>query len=158
MKLRTLFLLLLLAAISVFAAINWATFTAPTTLSLVFGSVHAPLGLVMLGLTAFLTLVFILFLVFIQTSALLEVRRSGRELQAARELAENAEASRFAALQGVIEKEMQKISDTGRQSCAEVLARLDKLDGSLSSAIEQSGNTLAAYIGELEDRLEKGVR
>ncbi|MHB1226798.1 MAG: hypothetical protein ACYC0O_04635 [Desulfurivibrionaceae bacterium] len=37
-----------------------------------------------------------------------------------------------------------------------MLARLDQLDRDLRSAVEQSGNTLAAYIGELEDRLEKG--
>ena len=158
MKLSTFFLLLFLAVISVFAAINWGTFTAPATLSLAFGAVHAPLGLIMLGIVAFLTALFILSLAFIQTSALLEVRRRERELQAMRELAEKAEASRFTALQAVLEKEAQRIVDMGKESGAEMLARLDKLESALSSAIEQSGNSLAAYIGEFEDRLERGAR
>ena len=42
MKLRTLFLLIFMAAISVFAALNWSTFTAPTTLSLAFASYRRP--------------------------------------------------------------------------------------------------------------------
>lgn len=64
-----------------FAAINWGAFTTPTTLSLLFGFVQAPLGLIMLGLTALLTFVFLLFAVFLQTSALLDIRRRERELQ-----------------------------------------------------------------------------
>ena len=39
---------------------------------------------------------------------------------------------------------------------ADVQTRLDQLDQDLRSAIEQAGNTLAAYIGELEGRLERG--
>ncbi|MDD5245594.1 MAG: hypothetical protein PHU49_16420, partial [Syntrophorhabdaceae bacterium] len=66
MKLRTLFLLIVLAAVSVFAALNWSSFTVPTTLSVGFGAIQAPLGLIMLGCTAFLTALFILFLIFIQ--------------------------------------------------------------------------------------------
>ncbi len=157
MKLSTFFLFLFLAVISVFAAINWGTFTTPATLSLVFGAVHAPLGLIMLGIVAFLTALFILSLVLIQASALLEVRRRERELQAMRELAEKAESSRFTALQEIFEKETQRIVDMGKESGAEMLTRLEKLESALGSAIEQSGNSLAAYIGELEDRLERGA-
>jgi hypothetical protein len=37
---------------------------------------------------------------------------------------------------------------------AEALARIDQARNELRDSIEQAGNTLAAYIGELEDRLE----
>ena len=37
-----------------------------------------------------------------------------------------------------------------------VETRLDRLDRDLRSVVEVAGNTLAAYIGELEDRLERG--
>jgi len=36
-----------------------------------------------------------------------------------------------------------------------VQTRLDQLHQDLRSTIEQAGNTLAAYIGEFEDRLER---
>lgn len=158
MKIRTLFLLIIIAAISAFAALNWSAFTTPTTLSLVFYTVQAPLGLTMLGLTAFLTGLFILFAVSIQTSALIGGHRQERELQSMRELAEHAETSRFTKLNELLEREVQKLADMDKESRTEVLSRLDKLETALNSAIDESGNSLSAYIGELEDRLEKGVR
>ena len=36
-----------------------------------------------------------------------------------------------------------------------ILARLDRLEQVLLTAIEQSGNSLAACIGEIEDRLDR---
>jgi hypothetical protein len=38
-----------------------------------------------------------------------------------------------------------------------VLERIDQSERQLRSAVEQSGNTLAAYIGELEDRMEQSA-
>ena len=40
-------------------------------------------------------------------------------------------------------------------SQAAVLERMERLERDLRVLIEQSGNGLAAHIGELEDRLEK---
>lgn len=39
-----------------------------------------------------------------------------------------------------------------------MLARVEQLERELRTLIEQSGNTLAAYFGEYEDRLEKTKR
>lgn len=156
MKVRTLFLLLTLAAIAAFTALNWSAFMTPTTLSLGVANVQAPLGLVMLGLVAFLAALFLVFVVYLQTSVLLEARRHARELQANRELAGQAEASRFTELRGFLEAELRRQAGLDAESRAILLARLDQLDRDLRSAVEQSGNTLAAYIGELEDRLERG--
>lgn len=157
MKVRTLFLLLALVAVAAFTALNWSAFMAPTTLSLGVAVVQAPLGLVMLGLLAFLAALFLVFVVYLQTSVLLEARRHARELQANRELAGQAEASRFTELHGFLEVELKRQTILDVESRAVVLARLDQLDRDLLSAVEQAGNTLAAYIGELEDRLEKGT-
>ena len=156
MKARTLLLLLAVVAIAAFTALNWNAIMAPATLSLGIANVQAPLGLVMLGLVAFLAALFLVFVVYLQTSVLLEARRHARELQANRELADQAEASRFTELRGFLEMELKRQAGLDAESKAVVLARLDQLDRDLRSAVEQSGNTLAAYIGELEDRLERG--
>ena len=157
MKIRTLFLLIVLVAISAFAALNWSAFMVPTTLSLGVGVVQAPLGLVMLGLLAFLTALFLVFVVYVQASVLVDARRHARELQANRELANQAEASRFTELRGYLEVELKKLAGLDAESRAAVQARLDQLDHDLRSAVEESGNTLAAYFGELEDRLQRGA-
>jgi hypothetical protein len=155
MKVRTLFLLIVLGAITVFAALNWNAFMAPTTLSLGIVNVQAPLGIIMLGLLAFLSAVFLVFIVSLQTSVLFEARRHARELQANRELADQAEASRFTELRGFLEGELKRQAGFEAESKGAVLARLDQLEQDLRASVEQSGNMLSAYIGELEDRLEK---
>lgn len=155
MKLSTLLLLVILGLIGIFAALNWSTFLAPTTLSLGFAVIQAPLGLVMLGLLVLLTGLFLAFVVYLQTSVLLETRRHARELQANRTLADQAEASRFTELRGYMETELKRQTDQNEASKIALLARMDQLDLDLRAALEQSGNTLSAYIGELEDRLER---
>ncbi|HIJ89361.1 MAG: LapA family protein [Desulfobulbaceae bacterium] len=157
MKVRTLFLLIVLIAITAFAALNWSAFMTQTTLSLGVANVQAPLGLVMLGMLAFLVALFLVFVVYLQTSVLFDARRNARELQASRELADQAEASRFTELRGFLEVELKKQADRGAEASGAVLARLDQLERDLRAVVEQSENTLSAYIGELDDRLEKGA-
>jgi hypothetical protein len=155
MKLHTLLLLLILAAIAAFAALNWSVFITPTELSLGFTAAQMPLGLVMLGLLFFLAALFLVYIVYLQGSALLETRRHSRELLANKELADRAEASRFTELRAFMEEEFKRQIDLNAESKSSILERVDQLELDLRSFVEQSGNTLAAYIGELEDRLEK---
>lgn len=157
MKFPTLFLIVVLAAIAAFAALNWGLLMAPATLSLGVTEVQGPLGLVMLGLLAIVTTLFLVFVVYLQTSVLLEARRHARELQANRQLADQAEASRFTELRRYLEAEFQKLSNPEAASRAAMLERLDQVERNLRASVEQSGNTVTAYIGELEDRLEKGT-
>ena len=156
MQLTTLLLLLVLVAVAVFAALNWAVITAPTSLSLGFAAVEAPLGLIMLVLMAVLTAVFLLFVVYLQTTVLLDARRNARELRSQRELADQAEASRFSQLHAFLEQELRKIEERDAAALERMLARTERLEQELKAALEAAGNTLAAYIGELEDRLERG--
>lgn len=111
MSLITILLLLVLALIITFVAVNWSLFLAPATLSLVVGSVEAPLGLIMLALLGLLTAVFLVLLVALQTRVLLEARRHAKEMQAQRELADQAEASRFTELRNFISAELRTLSD-----------------------------------------------
>lgn len=157
MKLHTFLLLAVLAAIAAFAAMNWGVFIASTELSLGFAKVQMPLGLVMLGLLVFLTALFLIFVIYMQTSALLDTRRHSRELQANRELADQAEASRFTELHRFLEAELLKQENLRAELKSETFARFDKLEQDLRVFIEQSGNSLAAYIGELEDRIQRAA-
>jgi uncharacterized integral membrane protein len=155
MYLRTLLILIVLGAVAVFAAINRKAFMAPTTLSVVFGTVEAPLGLILLVVVGLLTLLFLLYVVYLQSSILVENRRNARELQAQRELADQAEASRFSQLRLFLESELRRLGEKTEESKVGVLAKLEALERDLRLVVEQSGNTLAAYIGEIEDRLEQ---
>ena len=134
---RALVFFLVLVLVGLFALINWAAFSAPTPLSLGFATVQAPLGLIMLGFIAFLCVLFTVWVISLQAGSLMESRRQTRELQAQRDLADRAEASRFTELR------------------AELMARLDRLQNDSRNALEQNANSFAAHLGQLEDRLER---
>jgi uncharacterized integral membrane protein len=153
MSVRMIILLLVFIVLAVFTAVNWEAFIAPTTLSLLVTTLEAPLGLIMLAIIILITALFIAYGIYLQTSVLLEARQHARELKAQRELANQAEASRFTALQGFLEGELKKIQEQAFRAQTDVLARLDQVERDLRSSVEQAGNTLAAYIGELEERL-----
>ena len=161
MKFRTAFLLLVLCLTAGFSALNWDTFNNPTALSLGLVDVQAPLGLIMLGLVTFLTAYFLVFVIYLQGSALLDSRRNAQQLQANRELADKAEASRFTELRSFLSVELKKLADnkagvgSSTQADSAILARLDRVEKELLAAVEQSGSSVTSSLGELEDRLAR---
>ena len=159
MKLPTLLLMFVLTGIVAFAVVNWSVIMAPTTVSLLVADIQAPLGLIMLALTALVTVLFLIYLAYLQTTVLLDARRHSRELQTQRELADKAEASRFTDLHGYLDTELRKLGEQVAESRTGVTGRLERTEQELRAVIEQSGNSLAAYIGEIDDRLlRKGQR
>jgi len=154
MRIRTIVLIVAIVLMAGFAALNVDEFSRPSVLSLGFTTVQVPLGLVMLVLLATVLLVFLATTLYIQSTHLLEMRQTTRALATQRELADKAEASRFTELRHYMET--QTLAAQQREAAqATVLAeRLAQTQQVLTGKIEQSGNTLAAYIGELEDRLE----
>ena len=72
MYLRTVIIILVLGLLAIFTLFNWSAFTAPTTLTLGFSTVEAPLGLILLAIVGLITLLFLVYVVFLQSSALLD--------------------------------------------------------------------------------------
>jgi uncharacterized integral membrane protein len=127
MQLRNVVLLVVLGLVAVFAALNWSVIIAQTTLSLGFAEVQAPLGLVLLAILGLPTTLFLLYVVYLQTSVLLETRRHARELQAQRELADQAEASRFTELRSFLDTRLTELENSLSASIGELGARPDPL-------------------------------
>lgn len=144
MKIRSALLLIFVIAFAAFAFLNWSTFIAPTTLSLGFVQVQASLGLVMLGLLACFAALFLVFVLYLQSSVLLDTRRHTKELQANRELADKAEASRLTELRTFLEAELKRQADQGAETRAAILERLDQVGRDLRFTVEESENTLMA--------------
>jgi hypothetical protein len=157
MYLRTLLIVVVLGIVALFAFLNWSAFISPTTLSAGFTTFEAPLGLILLGVTGMLTLLFLIYLVTWQASALMESRRYTRDLQSQREISDKAEASRLNQLQTFLEKELGQLGSGNLETKNALLSRLDDLGRDLRSKIEQSENSLAACIGEFEDRFERST-
>ena len=156
---RTLYLLLLLLAalLAAVTLMNWEAFVAPTELSLGFTTVAVPLGLLLLSLLVLLTVIFLVHAVYLQGTVLLDTRRHTKELQSHRELADKAEASRFTALREFIAAELATQAARQAEAQQALLARIAELEQASQTFTEQTGNSLAASIGELEDRLARGL-
>ena len=121
MHLRSIVLWVTVLAIAALAALNWPALAAPSLVSLGIVVFEAPLGLIMLGLTGLLGIFFIVYVLSLQGSVLMETRRHTKEMQVQRELADKAEASRFTELRAFLDAQHQ-------QAHATVLARLDELE------------------------------
>lgn len=156
MKLRTLLLLLVLLAIAGFTVLNWAVIMAPTALSLGVAEIQAPLGLILLGLMVALIAMFLVYLLYLQTTVMFDARAHAKELQSNRNLADQAEASRFTELRTFLEAEFKRQNAADGEVKAALLARIDQLERELRLAVEQSGNSLAASIAEMDDRQRAG--
>ena len=146
MNSRTLVLLLIVAATAALAVLNWTALSEPSPISLGVTNVDAPLGLIMLGLTVLLGVFFIAYVLSLQGSVLLDTRRHTKEMQAQRELADKAEASRFTELRAFLENQHQ-------QTQSQLMARLDALESHLAARAQESDNSTAAYVGQLEQQL-----
>ena len=155
MHLRTVIISLTILAIAALAALNWPALSAPASVSLGVTSIQAPLGLIMLGLTALLGAVFLAYVFYLHSSVMVETRRHNKEMTAQRELADRAEASRFTELRAFLQEQLQQERSAQQQSAEALVARLDRLEKDLSMQLEHSDNAIAAQIGQLEDRLER---
>ncbi|MDQ3187795.1 MAG: LapA family protein [Pseudomonadota bacterium] len=125
-----LLLWVVIGVIAFFGFMNWPVLNAPAPLWVGVTTITAPLGTLMLVLFG----IIVLLMLIEQSAALGETRRYGRDLDAQRKLADQAEASRFTELRTYLAQEMS----------------------SLRTALDQQGNALAATIAELDDRLERG--
>ena len=144
MRTRTLLVVLALLLIVAFVAINWSVFAASTKISFVFTSVEVPTGLVMLGILALIVLTFGIYSAVSWSAILLEFRRQAKELTAQRTLADQAEASRFTELRAVMHDELEHLAD-----------RMTQMHDTFRTEIRDNANSLAATIGELDDRIQK---
>jgi len=157
MKTFIFLFLVLLAAVAGFAALNWSALSVPMALSLGIAAVEVPLGWLMLGLLAGVSVFFLLWVIATQISAIREARRLSDELEVTSDLARLAEANRFAELRQFVDRELKSQSRQAEASDQALTAKLSDLQRDLRTAIEESGNSLAAYFGRLEDQIERDL-
>ena len=98
----------------------------------------------MLGIFTLIALTFGIYSTVSWSAILLEFRRQAKELAAQRTLADQAEVSRFTELRAVMHDEFERLAD-----------RLAQTHDTFRTEIRDNTNSLAATIGELDDRIQK---
>lgn len=127
-----------------FVVLNWSMLGTAIPVSFGFTRLTVPLGLVLLGFALLMLAVFFALLVRLQVRTLATHRRHSSELRTQRELVENAEASRYTDLRQYLQQELAALREQqlkGEQRLHEELA--------------STANTLSAYVGEIDERLER---
>lgn len=155
MRFRTMLLIALILLIAGFVALNFDAVMQTTNLNLGMAQIQAPLGLVMLGLLVVMFGIFLIALMFFQTSHAIEVRRITKEATEQRHLADKAEASRFNELREYMKVELQKIAERDAVLNDKLAQKMDMVRNSLVETIESTGNGLNANLGQIEDLLER---
>lgn len=135
MRILSLALMAVLILVVALVGLNWQAIVTPSAVSLGLTTLQMPLGLSLLVLLGVVTGLFTAYVVFLQGSALMDARRLTKDLLAHRELADKAEASRFTELRQFLEQ----------------------LEARQRTVIEQTGNSLAASVGELEDKVDRAL-
>lgn len=157
MKLFTLALILILVLTGFIASLNWSAFSLPTDIWIGFTSIQMPVGVLLLGVLASITVLFLLYVIYLQTSSLLETRRLSRKLEANIALAEKAEQSRFTELKSALVSEMLSQTNLNLESKTAILMGIEQIKTELRTSIEHSSNALSAHLGEFEDKFEKSI-
>lgn len=133
MKLFGALILLLLVLVLLFVLANVSVLSTPATISFMFFEMQAPPGLVVLGLLLALVALLLLYVAALRSRMYREAYRHRQELERQRKLAESAEASRLKELRDEMRMEFGRIRAT----------------------IDESGNGLAAQLGEMEEKLDR---
>ena len=152
---RTKILLLIMGIVLIvgFGALNVDEFTRTTTLNLGFTRMQLPLGLVMTVLVIAILLIFLVTTLYMHSTNLIETRKYTKQLNAQRELADKAEASRFTELRRYMESQAALATNQGNETVAAIDRRILQTEKLLLQRLEQTDNTNAAYWGQHDDAL-----
>ena len=154
MRARLLFLVVAILLVAGFAALNWSEFIRPTTLSFGVGVIDAPLGLVILGVLGVSLLSFLIASAVQESRYLMESGRHARTLQAQRDLAEKAEASRFTDLRQQLDAHLRENRQRESIAATELEKTMVQSQRELRNQLEQINRTLDGRLTELEGRIE----
>ena len=156
MRARTVLLIIVIALLVGFAMLNVDEFTRTSTLNLGFTTMQVPLGLMMLVLSLAILLIFLVTTLYMHSANLIENKRHSKELNAQRDLADKAEASRFTELRKYLE--LQNEATLHRESVAAAAAqdRLMQTQVTLMRRLDQVDNTTAAHVGQMQDSFSQG--
>lgn len=156
MRAQTVIVFLSLVLLAGLAALNLDELMRPTGLNLGWQTLaEASLAAVLVGVAVSALLLTLLAGAVDQRKLEDALKLSQEDLAAQRALADKAEGSRLLEVQRHLDLQAQASEHREREMLANLNERLDQVQRALQQQMDQVGNSLAAYIGEVEDRLER---
>lgn len=157
MKILGALIFVVMILLGIFTLANWTALSTPSTLSFVAFNLEAPAGFVLLGAILIFVALFTAYVLILRTAMLMDAHRYAKELQAQQQLAEKAEASRLNDLRSQLDHEFEQLKETSEKSRADLNIRIEGMEQAMLNAIEESNRSLSAYVGEVEDKLDRSL-
>jgi DNA anti-recombination protein RmuC len=153
MRARLVFILVAILLVAGFAALNWSEFNRTAPLSFGVLMTDAPLGVVMLTLLGITLAIFLVSSAAQESRHMMEHRRQSRDLQAQRDLAEKAEASRITDLRQHLDTHLRESRQREAIAATEFEKAMVQSQRELRAQLDQMNHTLATRLDELTGRL-----
>ena len=154
MRARVIIFLLAILVVAGFAALNWSEIVRPAPLSFGAFIADAPLGLILLTLLGLVSVAFLLSAASLRTQNLVESRHHSKALEAQRELADKAEASRFTELRQHMDTQLRDLRQRDAIAATEFEKAMVNAQRELRTQLEQMNRMMMARLGELETRFD----
>jgi hypothetical protein len=154
MRTRSILLIVAILLVAGFAALNWEEIVRPSTLWFGLFVTQAPLGLILLGLLGATLVLFLASTAAMRTQSLMDYRQHQKTLEAQRELADKAEASRFIELRQHMDTHLRELRERDGIAATEFEKSRLESQREIRTQLEQINRTLSARLNELEHRLE----
>ncbi len=154
MRTRSILLVVAILLVAGFAALNWSEIIQSTPLSFGLFVTNAPLGAILLAVLAITLVLFLASTAAMRTQSLLDYRTHQKTLEAQRELADKAEASRFVELRTQMDEHLNRLGERDAIAATEFDKAMLQSRRETQVQVEQIGRMLAARLNELETRLD----
>jgi uncharacterized integral membrane protein len=155
MRARLVLLIVAILLVTGFAALNWGEFTRSTPLNFGLFQMDGPLGAILLGLLGLGLLLFLVSSAALRSRMLITENRYTRDLQAQRDLADKAEASRFTELRQHLDNHFRESRQRETLASAEFEKSMLQSQRELHAQLEQLHHALVSRLGDLENRVER---
>lgn len=154
MRARLILLVVAILAVAGFSAMNWDEITRPAPLSFGAFVTDAPMGLILLSLLGILLVAYVISAAAHRTQTLVETRQHFKTLEAQRDLADKAEASRFTDLRTHFDSQLKELRQREAIAATEFEKSMVTAQRDLRTNLEQMNRMLMGRIAELEQRLD----
>lgn len=154
MRARLLFIVLAGVVVAGLAALNWGEVTRTSRLNFGLILTDAPLAGILLAILALTLVVFLVSSAIQESRNLLAWNRHAKELQAQRDLADKAEASRFTDLRQHIDATLRETRQRDALAGGEFEKSMLQSHRELRAQLDAMNRTLLARLAQLEARVD----
>lgn len=153
MRARLVYIILAALVVGAIAALNWPEVMRTSHLNFGIAGADAPLGAILLGAFLLTLAVFLVSSVIMESRHMLVSNRHRRELEAQRDLAERAEASRFTELRQHMDTTLRDTRQRDSLASREFEKSMLQSHRELRTHLENMSRAMMARLAEIESRI-----